>query len=94
MVRAVIVRTAQEYGRPDGSHIKFDDNAAVLINNQGARAALASSAPSVESCGSASSCGSSHWRQKSFRAGAEKSGSSTDAKDSKRRHGARHLGPK
>ena len=32
VVRAVIVRTAQEYGRPDGSHIKFDDNAAVLIN--------------------------------------------------------------
>ena len=36
VVRAVIVRTAQEYGRPDGSHIKFDDNAAVLINAQGA----------------------------------------------------------
>jgi len=35
VVRAVIVRTAQEYGRPDGSHIKFDDNAAVLINVQG-----------------------------------------------------------
>ena len=36
VVRAVVVRTAQEYGRPDGSHIKFDDNAAVLINLQGA----------------------------------------------------------
>ena len=35
VVRAVIVRTAQEYGRPDGSHIKFDDNAAVLINAAG-----------------------------------------------------------
>jgi len=35
VVRAVIVRTAQGYGRPDGSHIKFDDNAAVLINPQG-----------------------------------------------------------
>jgi large subunit ribosomal protein L14 len=35
VVRAVIVRTAQEYGRPDGSHIKFDDNAAVLINPAG-----------------------------------------------------------
>ena len=34
VVRAVIVRTASEYGRPDGSHIKFDDNAAVLINQQ------------------------------------------------------------
>ena len=36
VVRAVIVRTASEYGRPDGSHIKFDDNAAVLINAQNA----------------------------------------------------------
>jgi large subunit ribosomal protein L14 len=35
VVRAVVVRTAQEYMRPDGSHIKFDDNAAVLINQQG-----------------------------------------------------------
>lgn len=35
VVRAVIVRTASEYGRPDGSHIKFDDNAAVLINPAG-----------------------------------------------------------
>jgi large subunit ribosomal protein L14 len=35
VVRAVVVRTAAEYGRPDGSHIRFDDNAAVLINPQG-----------------------------------------------------------
>lgn len=35
VVRAVVVRTAQEFGRPDGSHIRFDDNAAVLINPQG-----------------------------------------------------------
>jgi large subunit ribosomal protein L14 len=35
VVRAVVVRTAKEYGRPDGSYIRFDDNAAVLINNQG-----------------------------------------------------------
>ncbi|HKC73929.1 MAG TPA: 50S ribosomal protein L14 [Chloroflexota bacterium] len=34
IVRAVIVRTAKEYGRPDGSHIRFDDNAVVLINPQ------------------------------------------------------------
>ena len=32
--RAVIVRTAQEYRREDGSYIKFDDNSAVLIDNQ------------------------------------------------------------
>ncbi len=34
VVRAVVVRTSQGVGRPDGSHIKFDDNAAVLINPQ------------------------------------------------------------
>jgi len=32
VVRAVIVRTSKAQRRPDGSHIKFDDNAAVLIN--------------------------------------------------------------
>jgi large subunit ribosomal protein L14 len=35
VVRAVVVRTAKEYRRPDGSSIRFDDNAAVLINAQG-----------------------------------------------------------
>ena len=34
VVRAVIVRTSKEYSRPDGSIIKFDDNAAVLLNPQ------------------------------------------------------------
>jgi len=34
IVRAVIVRTAKEYGRPDGSHIRFDDKAVVLNNPQ------------------------------------------------------------
>ena len=34
VARAVIVRTAKEVRRPDGSYIKFDGNAAVLINNQ------------------------------------------------------------
>ncbi|HLT01827.1 MAG TPA: 50S ribosomal protein L14 [Geminicoccaceae bacterium] len=33
--RAVIVRTAKEIHRPDGSAIRFDRNAAVLINPQG-----------------------------------------------------------
>jgi len=32
--RAVIVRTAKELARPDGTHIRFDDNAAVLIDAQ------------------------------------------------------------
>jgi large subunit ribosomal protein L14 len=35
VVRAVVVRTAKGYGRPDGSHIRFDENAAVLITPQG-----------------------------------------------------------
>lgn len=32
VVKAVIVRQKKHYQRPDGSSIKFDDNAAVLIN--------------------------------------------------------------
>lgn len=32
--RAVIVRTAKEIGRPDGTYIRFDDNSAVLITPQ------------------------------------------------------------
>jgi large subunit ribosomal protein L14 len=34
VVRAVIVRTAKEVRRPDGSHIKFDENAAVILDQQ------------------------------------------------------------
>jgi large subunit ribosomal protein L14 len=34
VVRCVVVRTAKEKRRPDGSYIKFDENAAVLINDQ------------------------------------------------------------
>lgn len=34
VVKAVIVRTAKETKRPDGSYIKFDENAAVVINDQ------------------------------------------------------------
>jgi large subunit ribosomal protein L14 len=33
VAKAVVVRTAKEVRRPDGSYIKFDRNAAVLINN-------------------------------------------------------------
>jgi large subunit ribosomal protein L14 len=35
VVRAVIVRVKKGYTRPDGSMIQFDDNAAVIINQQG-----------------------------------------------------------
>jgi large subunit ribosomal protein L14 len=32
VVRAVIVRTAKGFGRPDGSYVKFDKNAAVIVD--------------------------------------------------------------
>jgi large subunit ribosomal protein L14 len=35
VVRAVVVRTRKELGRRDGTYIAFDENAAVLIDNQG-----------------------------------------------------------
>ena len=35
VVKAVIVRTKKETRRPDGSYIKFDENAAVLLKNDG-----------------------------------------------------------
>ena len=35
VVKAVIVRTAKERRRPDGSYIRFDENAAVLIKDDG-----------------------------------------------------------
>ena len=34
VVKAVVVRTTKGLNRPDGSHIRFDDNAAVIIDNQ------------------------------------------------------------
>ncbi len=34
IVHAVIVRTKKQYGRDDGSYIRFDENAAVIINEQ------------------------------------------------------------
>ena len=34
IVRAVVVRTKKPYGRDDGSQIAFDENAAVIIDNQ------------------------------------------------------------
>ncbi len=33
VLRAVVVRTKKEIGRNDGTYLKFDDNAAVLIND-------------------------------------------------------------
>jgi len=34
VVRAVVVRTLKSYGRPDGSYIRFDDNAAVVLSDK------------------------------------------------------------
>jgi large subunit ribosomal protein L14 len=34
VVRAVIVRSAQPYRRPDGSYIRFDENAAVILTDK------------------------------------------------------------
>ena len=33
--KAVVVRVSKEYRRPDGSYIRFDDNACMLLNNAG-----------------------------------------------------------
>ncbi len=35
VVKAIIVRTAKEISRPDGSFIRFDDNACVIIDDKG-----------------------------------------------------------
>jgi len=35
IVRAVVVRCAKEWRREDGSHIRFDDNAAVILDQDG-----------------------------------------------------------
>ena len=34
VVRAVVIRTAQSYRRPDGSYIRFDENAAVILTDK------------------------------------------------------------
>ncbi len=34
MVKVVVVRTRKEFRRPDGSYIRFDDNAGVVIDNE------------------------------------------------------------
>jgi large subunit ribosomal protein L14 len=34
VVKAVVVRTAKEYGRRDGSYIRFDENAAVILTDK------------------------------------------------------------
>ena len=59
VVKCVVVRTKKEKRRPDGSYIRFDENAAVLIKDDLTPRARASSARSAVSCATASSCASS-----------------------------------
>ena len=35
VVKAVVVRTSKEFGRADGSYIRFDENAAVILDTDG-----------------------------------------------------------
>lgn len=62
---AVVVRTRKGVRRADGSTIRFDGNAAVLLDKQlqpvGTRIF---GAPSPASCVARSSCASCHWRRK------------------------------
>ena len=37
VTKAIVVRTKKEVRRPDGTYIRFDDNAAVIIDNNGDR---------------------------------------------------------
>ncbi len=64
VVKAVVVRTRKERRRGDGSYIRFDENAAVLIRDGGIRAVPASSGRWAGSCGRSASCGSSRWHRR------------------------------
>jgi large subunit ribosomal protein L14 len=35
VVKAIVIRTAKEVKRPDGSYVRFDDNAAVIVDKEG-----------------------------------------------------------
>jgi len=61
VVRCVVVRTKKENRRSDGSYIRFDENAAVLINDQLQPRGTRSSARSDASCGRSALCASSRW---------------------------------
>ena len=50
VMKAVVVRTARTSSAPDGSVIRFDNNAAVLINRRWSRSARASSGRCRASC--------------------------------------------
>ena len=58
VVKAVVVRTTKECRRTDGSYIRFDENAAVLIKADNEPRGPVSSGRSLVSCVTASSCAS------------------------------------
>jgi ribosomal protein L14 len=64
VVRAVVVRTRKEQRRRDGTYIRFDDNAAVLINDAGEPVGRASSGRWPASCAKRSSPRLSRWLRK------------------------------
>ena len=55
VVKAVIVRTRKERRRPDGSYIRFDENAAVILKGENEPRGTASSGRSAGSCATRSS---------------------------------------
>jgi large subunit ribosomal protein L14 len=55
---AVVVRTKKEFRRKDGSYIRFDENAAVLLNARTNPAVPVSLVPSRVNCAKSSSCAS------------------------------------
>lgn len=58
VVKAVVVRTVKEHRRVDGSYIKFDENAAVILAPAVNRRALVSSDRSPVNCATSASCAS------------------------------------
>ena len=67
VMNAVVVRTKKGVRRQDGSLIKFDQNAAVLLTQQMQPIGTRIFGPVTRELRSESSCGSSRWRPKCFR---------------------------
>ena len=64
VVKAVIVETKKESRRPDGTYIRFDENACVLINDQRAPVEPESSVRWLVNCVTPSSCESFRSRRR------------------------------
>jgi len=64
VLKAVIVRTAKEFGRKDGTYIRFSDNAAVLISDTGEPRGTRIFGPVARELREKNSCVSFRWRQK------------------------------